>query len=102
MLKQAREEEVVRIEIEDYNPDIFALELYVKEKFGLKEVLLCSPPSHASNREKDDALAIGVASYLKRIIKKNDVVGVSWGSTLRKMIGKFGHPKRQKQPLCHW
>lgn len=93
MLKQAKEEGIVKIEIEDYNPTIFDLELYLKEKFGLKEVLLSSPPENASKEEKDEALANVAAIYLKRIINKNDIVGVSWGSTLRKMIGKFGNPK---------
>ena len=93
MLKQAKEEGVVKFEIENYDPEIFELELYLKEKFDLKEVLLCSPPLHASNEEKDDALANAVASFLKRIIKKNDIVGVSWGSTLRKITGRFGNPK---------
>ncbi|WP_075979970.1 sugar-binding transcriptional regulator [Bacillus massilinigeriensis] len=93
MLKQARDEGIVTIEIHDYDPAVFSLELYLKEKFDLKDIVICPSSYEGTEEEKEENVAEEAASYLKRIIKKNDVVGVSWGSTLRKMIGKIQRVK---------
>lgn len=93
MLKQAREKGLVKIEIEDYDLSLFSLEMYIKNKYGLKDVVISPTEPNSSEDEKDDHLAREAAFYLKRIISKNSIVGIAWGSTIRKMTGKLGAVK---------
>lgn len=94
MLKQAREKGIVNIEIKDYDLSVFSLETYLKNKFQLKDVIISPNNKDDTEEEKNDALAREAAFFLKRIIQKNDIVGVAWGSTLRNMIGKLGNVKK--------
>ena len=66
----------------------------MKETFGLKDVIIA--PGLAVEAEDGNYLgdeesakklvALEGARYLQRIIKKNDVLGITWGSTIYRLI----------------
>lgn len=95
MLSKAKEEGIVKIEISDYNPEIFALESYVQEKYGLKKVAII--PYHAtdSQAERFDRIASEGAEFLRSMVKDDEMIGISWGSTISRMIDRMD-PKSLK------
>lgn len=95
MLAKAKEEGIVKIEISDYNPEIFALESYVQEKYGLKKVAII--PYHAtdSQAERFDRIASEGAEFLRSMVKDDEMIGISWGSTISRMIDRMD-PKSLK------
>jgi DNA-binding transcriptional regulator LsrR (DeoR family) len=83
LLKQARRERIVQISIappQDPKPD---LERQLEARYGLDEVIIASPSGpHSLLRDLGQA----AAEYLVRCLQGNEVVGISWGSTLRAVI----------------
>ncbi|MCH4170387.1 MAG: sugar-binding transcriptional regulator [Lactobacillus sp.] len=92
MLKQAKDLGIVSIKINDFDTDLFDLELTLKEKFQLKNILIIPSYPKESNKSKDQRLSLAAALYLKRIIKPKDIVGFAWGSILVGMIGQLQNP----------
>ncbi|EOH86152.1 sugar-binding transcriptional regulator [Enterococcus villorum] len=89
MLTQAKKEGIVKIDIVGYDSEIFALEEYFKEKYELHQVDITPSDSGDSENEKNEALAQSAATFVRNIILSNQVIGISWGSTLSKMIEKL-------------
>lgn len=86
MIKKARNEGIVSIEIKGLNTSKFKLEEYIKTKYQLKKVVIVPKVKHISKEEKDFMLAREAAIQLKQFIQKEQIIGVSWGSTLAKTI----------------
>lgn len=93
LLKQAREQGIVKIEINDFDPEIIELERGLKQRFKLKEVLVTPSDATLSNHAKDVALANAAASFLKYQVKSNQTIGLSWGSTLGLTINALENKK---------
>ncbi|MFX3617372.1 MAG: sugar-binding transcriptional regulator [Sporolactobacillus sp.] len=89
MLSQARTQGIVDIQINDFDPEIFELEDALKKRFNMKEVVVIATNRSDTEEEKDDRLAQEAAYFLKQLIKGDEVVGLSWGSSLAGMIGKL-------------
>lgn len=98
MVKQAKMEGIVSIQIKDLNIQRYQLETYVKEKYHLKKVIIVPCHEGESEKDKDYMLAKEAGFQLKQIIQNNQIVGVSWGSTLAKAIAEI-HAKKQSQTL---
>jgi DNA-binding transcriptional regulator LsrR (DeoR family) len=82
MLKKAREEEIVKIEIEnDYN-EYIELERKLEENFNLKEVCVVPSSSKQTEEVKKRNLGLAGVDLLKRIIKDGNIMGFAWGTTL--------------------
>lgn len=91
LLKKAREEGIVKITINSNVDETFDLERRMEKLFGLKEVIISPVKANQSETEKKKAIGRAGAELLKRIIKKDDIVGFAWGSTLAAMVGEFSN-----------
>ncbi|SHJ47796.1 sugar-binding transcriptional regulator [Propionispora hippei] len=87
LLKEGKESGVVRIEIVNPLQDNFeSLERRVEQLYGLKEVIIVEDEADVSLQTKNAAKA--AASYLMRIVKPGNTIGVSMG-TMVKAVAKY-------------
>ncbi|RRD94154.1 sugar-binding transcriptional regulator [Clostridiales bacterium COT073_COT-073] len=92
LLKKGREKKIIEFVIRDPFVKCLKLEKEIKAKFGLKDVVIApvikegiiSLETHEENTKK--RVALEAARYLQRIIKEDDVLGITWGSTVYQMI----------------
>lgn len=83
LLKEAREKEIVKIEIKrSEHEDYDYLEECIERKYNLKEVIIVND---CDNELINLELANAAAKYLERIVKKDDIVGVSMGTTIKEI-----------------
>ncbi len=90
LLDEGRKSGVVKIEI--INPienNYGILERNIEKKYNLREVIIVDDDKDDDTQKKNIAKAC--AEYLKRIVKKDDNIGVSMGTTI-KNIGKYIEP----------
>lgn len=86
LLAQAREVGIVKIMVIPPTGTYAALETLIEQKFDLEEVVVVDVPSPDSPQMISRELGAAAANYLFRVINPNDVVGVSWGYTIRGMV----------------
>jgi DNA-binding transcriptional regulator LsrR (DeoR family) len=86
MLKQAREQGIVQINIVTPSDNFVELEHALEKKFGLKEVILVESDSAMSAEMIKRQIGSAAANYLYRTVQEGDVIGVTWGTTLQAMI----------------
>ncbi len=82
MLKSARDQGIVKIDINGFDTEMFRLENYIKEKYGLKSVDI------VMNTEENigsEVARVG-AGVVRDLLFNNCKVGVSWGKTLSDVI----------------
>lgn len=94
ILKNAKNEGIVKIEV--INPlsnDYFKLEKALEEKFGLNEVIIAPDESDVSYQK--EALGKICATYLQRVLKDGEVVGLSMGKTV-KTIAPYIHQEKPR------
>lgn len=87
MLKVGRELGIVRIEV--VNPKALsygALERQLEHVFSLREAVVCNSPVQHSVDSRPTALASSGLSYLNRVLRNGEFVGVSMGMTLHSLI----------------
>ena len=85
LLKAARTSGIVQITVHDITGrKYFQLEQALEEAFGLKEVLIVDTADNPDATK--DAIGQAGAVYLAQILRDGDIVGVSMGSTLAKML----------------
>ena len=85
LLQQARQERIVQITVippQDPKPD---LERQLEARYRLDEAVIVSPSSYDTAALVHDLGQAG-AEYLVRTLHCNEIVGISWGSTLRAVI----------------
>jgi len=90
LLDEGRKSGVVKIEI--VNPienNYGILERNIEKKYSLREVIIVDDDKDDDAQKKN--LAKACAEYLKRIVKIDDNIGVSMGTTI-KNIGKYIEP----------
>ena len=85
LLQQARDEGIVRIEINDPLQYNRRLEQEVREKYNLKHAVIV--PSEI-NSEQKIKMRIGQAAarYLNEVVFDGCILGVSWGTTMRRTV----------------
>jgi DNA-binding transcriptional regulator LsrR (DeoR family) len=98
LLAQAREEGVVKIVVVPPTGIYASLESKIEEKYGVKEVIVLDIPIQDSPQIIARELGAAAAAYLFRVADPNDIVGVSWGYTLRGMVAAL-EPKKYPN-LC--
>jgi len=86
LLAQARQEGIVRIVVIPPSGTYAELEAAIEEKYAVSEVVVTDVPAPESPQMIARGLGAAAASYLLRVINEMDVVGVSWGYTLRGMV----------------
>lgn len=84
MLKKARKEGIVKIEIKSPNEQ-FHLEEKIANHFGMKEVIIVSSNEEQANED----IATACHKLLDRIIKDSDVLGVSWGTSVGSLANQL-------------
>lgn len=89
MIKQAREEGVVEIQIKDFDSRIYALETYIKETYDLQYIHIVPTEYKQTEEEKNQNISKEAALFLKQKMESKCKVGVSWGSTLGNTIAKI-------------
>ena len=91
LLSSAREEGIVKISISNLEEiRYWELERQLEDRYGLREVLIADSPENES--EEFDLLGSLAAHYVVSKIKAGNIVGVSMGRTLRRMIDHIDHP----------
>ena len=86
LLKQAREEGIVKITVNS-PPGIYSdLETRLENQYGMREVIVVEVSDADSQDIVSRELGVAAAAYLLRTIREKDLIGISWGSTLRSMV----------------
>ncbi len=86
LLAQARDVGIVKIMIIPPRGTYAALEAEIEQKYGLQEVIITEVPTPDSPQVISHELGAAAAGYLDRVITPHDVIGVSWGFTIRGMV----------------
>ncbi|VTS41842.1 sugar-binding regulatory protein [Streptococcus pseudoporcinus] len=89
MLAKAKKEGVVRIEIADYDPNLFGLEEYVRQKYGLEKIDIVPNDPDDSLASTHSKVARTAAEVLRNTVRDGDKIGVSWGATLSSVIDEL-------------
>ncbi|MGT2934590.1 sugar-binding transcriptional regulator [Streptococcus castoreus] len=98
MLAKAKAEGIVRIEIADYDANLFGLEEYVRQKYGLEKLDIVSNQVEDSPVDTLVKVSKTAAEVLRHTVKDGDKIGLSWGATLSSLIDELD-PKAMKGVL---
>ncbi|MFQ6609949.1 MAG: sugar-binding transcriptional regulator [Fidelibacterota bacterium] len=82
LLRKAREQGIVKIEIINPGRQGTTLELQLKERFELKSAIVV-PNNDEDDRTIKSRLAIAAVKFLDQILSDGTILGVSWGTTLQ-------------------
>lgn len=96
LLKKAREEGIVKIQINKKLLKTYETEQKLINTFGLKEAIVVPVDIKESKQAKLRAIGKAAAQFMNRIIKDNDVIGLSWGSSLAATINELTATKEIK------
>jgi DNA-binding transcriptional regulator LsrR (DeoR family) len=89
LLQQARDEGIVRISVIS-PPGVYSdLEVEMEKRFGLQEAVIVDVPENASSETITREVGTAAAAYLERNTHEGDHIGVSWGSTLDRMVASL-------------
>ncbi|WP_335873012.1 sugar-binding transcriptional regulator [Bacillus sp. 2205SS5-2] len=80
-LQIAKEKGIVQITISDPTDDVEQLSNKLEKVFGLKKAIVVSIPQYDDHIIKN-YLGEKTATYLHETVKDNDIIGVTWGTTL--------------------
>lgn len=86
LLAQARDLGIVKIMVVPPSGTHATLETRLEQQFGLQEAIVVDVPSPTSPPTMARELGAAAANYLLRVITPQDVIGVSWGYTIRGMV----------------
>lgn len=86
LLQEATERGIVRITV--LSPAGFHtdLEQALEQQFNLLEAVVVEVGQHATQDVVVRELGIAAASYLQRTLIDDDIIGISWGTTLNAMV----------------
>lgn len=80
-LQLAKSEGIVEIKIKDPNENVGNLSSQLEQKFNLKKAIVVSIPQFEDDIIKK-FLGEKTAAYLQEVVKDDDIIGVTWGTTL--------------------
>lgn len=86
LLQKSIEENIVQITIVDFDKYNYELESKLEEKYNLTQ---CVVVSTIDEKSLIPELGSAGAEYLNRVLKKDDVLGVTWGRTLSEVAKKL-------------
>lgn len=93
LLKKAKEEKIIEFVIRDPLVQCIEMERNLEQALGIREVIIAPALRLEDGMNMDidpdnvkKLVALEAARYLQRIIKQDDVVGFTWGSTVYQMI----------------
>lgn len=86
LLQRARERGIVKITVMS-PPGLFPdLEAELESRYYLNEAIVVEARDPQSQTLVSRELGIAAANYLSRTLQDNDVIGISWGTTLSYMV----------------
>lgn len=89
MLKKVREEGIVKIAINYDILESFTVEEQLKQRFGLLDAIVVPVEEMQPEYVKLKAIGQACARKLGRIVKDEDVIGFSWGSSLASVVDEL-------------
>ena len=95
LLSFAREKGLVEITVRDSDEYLNSLEQEIKEKYGIANVHIVSVPEVGDEQSWLHRVAHFAANYLNSLIEDNQILGLSWGTTLS-TVGRYLVPKALK------
>jgi deoxyribonucleoside regulator len=95
LLKQAKDSGIVEITIHNPLEEGKLLTERLKDKFGLKEVVVASAPEYEHALIKKH-LGEVAAEYLNNVVKDYDIIATSWGTTVYELATKL-----KPKPISH-
>lgn len=90
-LIQARNEGYVQIRIQYPEQSNLGLERELEEKYGLTEALVVVP---AYDQSSDQEVAFQAVDYTLRVLKKNMVLGMTWGRAMHGFVEQLAQDER--------
>jgi len=91
LLKQAREAGIVQIKVLPSAGNFIELENELESRPQLDEVIIIESELPESQKFTSQQIGVAAAEYLIRTIKDEDIIGVTWGTTIRAMVDAV-HP----------
>ncbi len=89
LLSRAHERGLVEIRIHDPAQHPQGIEARLRQRFGLRAARVVAVPETADEHEWLERVAAFAAGYLNTVIDADTIVGVAWGTTLRKLASKL-------------
>lgn len=89
LLKKARKLGIVQISITLPENHFIDKEILIEKKFQIKEVVIVegeTEENEHSGQTLKRQLGIASAAYLQRTLSGDDIIGVTWGTTLQSMV----------------
>lgn len=89
LLKEARDRGIVQINIRTSDSIFYDLESAIEEKYKLDEALICDTEDSLLSQNGDHLkkqIGILAANYLQRTLYDNEIIGITWGTTLQAML----------------
>ncbi|MDF0728760.1 sugar-binding transcriptional regulator [Cytobacillus sp. S13-E01] len=90
LLKQAKDSGIVEIKINNPAETGILLAEQLREKFSLKEVVVSTVPENETEIIKK-YLAEAAADYLFKVVRNEDIIATSWGTTIYEVAKKLKH-----------
>lgn len=90
-LIQARNEGYVQIRIQYPEQSNLGLERELEEKYGLTEALVAVP---AYDQSSEQEVAFQAVDYILRVLKKNMVLGMTWGRAMHGFVEQLAKDER--------
>ncbi|CAH2713647.1 Deoxyribonucleoside regulator [Neobacillus rhizosphaerae] len=81
LLQQAKSDGIVQINIMDPTENVENLAVQLEKKFKIKKAVVASIPQYENHIIKN-YLGEKAAMFLDEIVKDDDIIGVTWGTTL--------------------
>lgn len=85
MLKKIREKGIVKISLNYHLNETFSMEQQLMERFGLKQAIVV-PIEGEEKKLRLRAIGQACARLLAQIVRDDDVVGFTWGSSIAEVI----------------
>jgi DNA-binding transcriptional regulator LsrR (DeoR family) len=85
ILKKCIETGIVKIVIQEYEHQNVELEIQLETLLGLNELIIVNN----ADDEINESLGAAVSSYLKRVIRDNDIIGFSRGRALSSLVNNL-------------
>ena len=103
LLAKAKEDKIVEFVIRDPYIECIRLEEKLRSRFHLKDIIIAPAVTSEDGIDSEMAeenakklVAMEGARYLQRVIKENDTLGITWGSTVYHMINYLNPSQKVK------
>lgn len=89
LLKQAREEGIVQINVLPPPGIYHELEYSLEQKYGLKEAVVIETEAPYTQLFVTRQIGLGATEYFLRTAKSGDIIGLTWGTTLQAFVASM-------------